>query len=169
MAGIGAVNGHMNNGSHTAAGHEINAQTAHQFVVAGGNPGPIHQGGDALAADLPDICHPAAVNFLPVGPLQAAADGVGGGAFRQGGVLDQRRAGVGTAFFVNGADLKNPLGQGAGFIEDHIARLGQGFQEIGAFHQDALGAGPPMPAKKLRGMLMTRAQGQLATKKVSAR
>ena len=28
---------------------------------------------------------------------------------------------------------------------------------------------PPMPAKKLRGMLMTSAQGQLMTRKVSAR
>ena len=28
---------------------------------------------------------------------------------------------------------------------------------------------PPMPAKKLRGMLMTRAQGQLMTRKVRAR
>ena len=28
---------------------------------------------------------------------------------------------------------------------------------------------PPMPAKKLRGMLITRAQGQLITRKVKAR
>ena len=49
----------------------------------------VHLGDDAVAADLLDIRHPAAVDLLAVGPLQALADGVGGGALRQSGVLQQ--------------------------------------------------------------------------------
>ena len=41
----------------------------------------------AVAAELLDIRDPVAVDSTAVGPLEAAADGVGGGALRQSGVF----------------------------------------------------------------------------------
>ena len=50
--------------------------------------------------------------------------------------------------------------QGVG-AQQHI-----GIQHLSLIH---IWEAPPMPPKKLRGMLMTSAQGQLITRKVSAR
>ena len=87
MAGIAAVNGHVDDGAGFVAVVVFHAQPLHELPVAAGNGVAIHQGGDALAADLLDIADPAAVQGLAVGGLQALGDGVGGGAFGQGGVL----------------------------------------------------------------------------------
>lgn len=42
---------------------------------------------------------------------------------------------------------------------------GKCFQIVGTFHQDTFRFAPPIPAKKLSGILMTSAQGQLITRK----
>ena len=67
----------------------LDAQLLHELAVARGDGVPVHLGGDAVAADLLNIRHPAAVDVLAVGLLQALADGVRGGALGQRRVFQQ--------------------------------------------------------------------------------
>ena len=66
-------------------------------------------------------------------------------------------------------DLEGTLGQGAGLIEDDDAGIGQLFQIGRALTRMPQAEAPPMPPKKLSGIEMTSAQGQLMTRKVRAR
>ena len=76
MTGIFAVDRDMQDRADAVAGDAVYAQLFHQLVVANGDLHPIDRGGQAVAADLLDIGHAAAVDRLAVGPLQALADGV---------------------------------------------------------------------------------------------
>ncbi len=87
---------------------------------------------------------------------------------RQSGVL-QRTFFWGMRVVVDAGDVKDALGQGAGLVKDYHTGFGEGLQIVGAFTSTPARLAPADPAKKLRGMLMTRAQGQLATRKVRAR
>ena len=49
---------------------------------------------------------------------------------------------------VDAVDLENALGQGAGLIKDHGLDLGQRFQIVGAFDQDAGPAGAADAARR---------------------
>ena len=49
---------------------------------------------------------------------------------------------------VDRIDFKDALGQGAGFVKDHISGLGQGFQIVGSLYQDAFPAGAADSRKK---------------------
>ena len=89
MAGIGSVNGDVNNGPHLPAGDVFNLKTVHQLVVSHSHNFFIHLGDNAVAADLLDVADPAAVQLETVSLLQALADGMGGGAFSQSGVRNQ--------------------------------------------------------------------------------
>ena len=129
----------MDDGAYAAAGHIVNAQPLHQLVIPGGNRDAIHKGGYAQAAQLLNLGNPAAVNLPAIGPLQTAADGVGGGTLRQSGILDQLF--VFHAAVVDAFHRKNALGKGTGFIENHTAGLGQSLQIVGALHQDTAAAG----------------------------
>ena len=167
MSGILPADGHVDDGAYAVTGDVRHAQPVHQLVVAGGYLHAVHFGDDAAAADLLNIRHPAAVDLPAIGPLQAFADGVAGSALRQSGVLHQLL--VLHLMMVDAVDLKHALGQGAGLVKDHRFGLGQSLQIVRALTSTPALLAPPMPAKKLRGMLMTRAQGQLATRKVRAR
>ena len=73
-----------------------------------------------------------------------------GPAFRQGGGLQQgvlRDAPGG----VQGGDGEAALGQGAGFVEDHRLRPGQGLQIVAALDQDAALAGSADAAEEAQG------------------
>ena len=121
----------------------------HELVVAGGHGVAIHLGQDAVAGDLLDLPHPAAVQGFAIGLLEALADGVGGGALRQGGVLQQPVLVHGGV--MDAGHLEDPLGEGAGLVKDHIVGLGEDLQVVGPLHQHPVLAGPPpMPAKKDR-------------------
>ena len=128
---------------------------------------PINRGGNAVTAEFFNICHAAAVDFLSVGLLQTLADGMRGRAFGQRRIFEQlcfvHRA------VMNGRDLKHAARQRTGLVENNDLCFGQGLQIVGALDQNALFAGPPIPAKKLNGMLMTNAHGQLTTRNDSAR
>ena len=149
MPGVGSINGHMDNGAGAVAVLIGDAQPLHELPVSGGQVDPVYLGGNALAGDLPDVRHPAPVQRLAVGLLQTFADGMGGGAFCQSRQLQEpmllQRA------VVYAGDLKDPLGQGAGLIEDHRIHLGQGFQVVGALDQYALPAGTADTGKEAQG------------------
>ena len=89
VAHVAAVHRDMDNGAHAVAGDEGDSQPVHELVVAGGHGTAVHGGGDALPADLLNVGHPGAVQLLAAGPLEAFADGVGGGGLGQSGVLQQ--------------------------------------------------------------------------------
>ena len=71
MAGIGAGDGHMNDGAGTVAGNVRNPEIGHKAVVAHGDIHAVHRRQDAVSAALLDVLHPAAVNLFAVGPLEA--------------------------------------------------------------------------------------------------
>ncbi len=129
----------MDDGADAVAVVVLDAELLHQLAVAGGDGVSIDLGVDAVAADLFNIGHAAAVDLLAVGLLQALADGMRGGAFRQRGVF-QKLLLVERAV-VNGGDLKDALRQRTGLVEDDDLRLGQRFEIVGALDQDALLAG----------------------------
>ena len=116
------------------AGDKGNPQLVHQLVVAGGHLLPVDLCDDAAARDFPDIRDAGAVDLFAVSPLEALADRVGGGAFGEGGVLEDFF--VFNFAVVDAAHLKVPLGQGAGLIEDDDSGLGEGFEIVGAFDED---------------------------------
>ena len=121
MTGIFAVDRDMQDRADAVAGDAVYAQLFHQLVVADGDLHPIDRGGQTVAADLLDIGHAAAVDRLAVGPLQALADGVRGGALGMRGQLDELL--VFQLVVVDAADLKYTLGQRTGLVEDHDLRL----------------------------------------------
>ena len=77
MARILAVNGHVNDRADAVAIDERNAVQLHQLAVARQHVMAVHFGGNALAADLLNVFHAAAVDGLAVGLLQALANGMG--------------------------------------------------------------------------------------------
>ena len=123
-----------------------NAELLHQLAVAGGDGVSIDLCFDAVAADLFNIRHAAAVDLLAVGLLEALADGMRGGALRQRGVF-QKLLLVERAV-VNGGDLKDALRQRTGLVENDDPRLGQRFEIVGAFDQNALLAGAADPGEE---------------------
>ena len=69
----------MDDGTYAVTRDIGDTQAVHQLVVAGSDLHAIHPGDNAVSAYLTDIADTAAVNLLAVGPLQAFADGMGGG------------------------------------------------------------------------------------------
>ena len=114
----------MDNGPRIVAVPVFNAQPLHELPVAAGHAVAVYRCGDTLAADLLNVRHPAPVQGLSVGGLQAFGNGMGGGAFRQGGVLQQPLLRQGIV--VDRRHLENASGQGAGFVKDHRIHIGQG-------------------------------------------
>ena len=116
VARVGPVHREMDDGAHAVAGNGLQPQPPHQLVVACGHWDAVHLGGDAVAADLLNVAHTVAVDGLAVGALEALADGVGGGTFRQRRVFQQLF--VFHLAVVNAADLENALRQRAGLVKD---------------------------------------------------
>ena len=72
---------------------------------------------------------------------------------------------------IGGQDLMDDevaLGNGPGLVKDDGADIFQLFDGNASLKQIPCFDAAPMPAKKLRGTLSTRAQGQLMTRKVKA-
>ena len=111
------------------------AQAVHQLAVARGDRDAVNLCGDAVAADFLDVADAAAVDLFAVGALQALADRVGGGALHQRGVFQNLF--VHQFVVVDAADLKDALGQGAGFIKDDNLGLRESLQIVGALDQHA--------------------------------
>ena len=115
---------HMDDGADAvaAACHAI-AQLLHQLAVAGGDGHAVHHRGHAVAADAPECpSRGCGRSHLPVGLLQALADGMRGGALGQRRVFEQlflRHRAV-----MHGADLKHALRQRAGLVEYDGLRSG---------------------------------------------
>lgn len=128
MSRVLAVNGHVDDRAGAVAVAVLNTQLFHQLAVARGDRVPVDRGGDAVAAELFDVRHAAAVNFLAIGLLQTLADGVRGGAFGQRRVFQQllfsQRA------VVDSRDLKHAARQRPGLVEHDDLRCGQGLQIV---------------------------------------
>ena len=116
----------------------FDAQLFHEFAVARGDCMPVDRGGDAVAAELFNVRHAAAVDLFSISLLQAFADGVRGGAFGQRRVFQQLR--LVHRVVVDGRDLKHALRQRAGLVEHDDLRLGQGLEIIRALDKNALPA-----------------------------
>ena len=130
--------------------------TFHEFLVAHGHGLAVDDRRDTLSSDLLDVAHTAMVDGLAIGLLQALADGVGGGAFGQDGHLDESAflfliGLLGVVDVVHGGHLKHAQGEGAGLVEDDGLHLGEGLQDVGAFHQDAFAAGTTDAGKERQG------------------
>ena len=135
VAGISAIDGHVDDGARAVAGDMLHPQPFHELVVSRGHLHAVHLGDDAIAADLLNVGNPAAVDFPAVGFPQTLADGMGGSALGQGGVLHQ--PGLVHLVVMDAVDLKHALRQGAGLVKDNRSGLGQDFQIIGALDQNA--------------------------------
>ena len=130
------VDGDVDDRADAVAADKRNAAQRHQLVVARQHGVAVHHGGNALAADLLNVAHAVAVDGLAVGALEALADGVRGGTFRQRRVFQQLF--VLHLAVVNAADLENALRQRAGFVKDDRFDLRQRFQIVRALNQHAL-------------------------------
>ena len=146
MSGVRPIHRQVNHRPHLMAGHSRNSQARHELVVARGHRDSAHLGQNPVAGNLLHLRDPAPVQFLAIGLLQALADGMGGGALRQRGILQKLALLHGGV--VNPHHFKDPLGQGPGFVKDHIAGLGQGLQIVGPLDQHAGLAGPPNAREK---------------------
>ena len=140
MPGVLPVERHMDDRARAAAGDERHAKLIHELVVARGDAHAIHRGEHSAAADLLDVGDAGAVGFLAVVAADALADGVGGGALGQSGVLDELV--VAERAVVDAADLEHAAGDGAGLVEDHGLDLGERLEIVRALDEDALPAGP---------------------------
>ena len=123
--GIAAIHSHMHRGADGLVRRSVNAQTRHEPPVARSHGSAVHHRGDALAADLPNIRHPAPVSLAAPGGKQALADGMGGCDLRQSGIFQ-------NFFFFHGgvadaAVAERAFRQGAGLVKYHGVHLGQGF------------------------------------------
>lgn len=121
-----------------------------------------------MAAQLLHIGDTVRIDLPAVSGLDAEGDGVLGPALGQRGSFHQLLL-AGALCGVDAGHFKGALGQGAGLVEHNDAGAGQLFQIGGTLTRMPQADAPPMPPKKLRGMLMTSAQGQLITRKVRAR
>ena len=137
----------MNDGADAVAVVIWNIVQRHELCVAGEDLVPVDLGGDALAADFFNVRYAAAVDLFAVGFLQTFADGVGGGALGERGVLEQlcfvHRA------VVDGSDLKHALRERAGFIEHDDFCIGEGFKIVGALEMARRSRGTPRLANRL--------------------
>ena len=88
----------------------------------------VHLGHDAVAADLLDVRHAAAVDRLAVGLLQALADRDGTRRISASAAYSSSFARV-QLVVVHGRDLEHALRQGAGLVKDDDLRLGQGLPD----------------------------------------
>ena len=149
VAGVLTVDGQMDDGADAMAVVPRNAQSVHELAVAHGYVGAVHLGGDAIAADLLHVRDTVAVDLAAVGPLEALADGMGGGALRQSGVLQNLLLGHGVV--VNAGDVKDALGQGAGLVKDHHTGFGEGLQIVGSLHQHTGPAGTAQSGEEAQG------------------
>ena len=145
MSGVIPVNGDMDNGAHAVAVDVLHTQAVHEFIVASSHLNAIHCGDHAAPADL-HVGDPVAVDLFAVGALQAFADGVGGGAFCQSGKLHQLL--IFHFAVMDAIDFKDALGESSGLVKDHGFGLGEGFQVVGALHQDTGMAGASNAGKK---------------------
>ena len=114
-----------------------------------------------MAADFLRIGNARCFDRLAVCAQQTLADRVRRDAFRQRSGR-QQIIGGNAVRRDDLVDVEHAFGHGTGFIKNHAVHFGQHFQIVGAFDQ-------PIPAKKLSGILMTSAHGQLITRNVSAR
>ena len=146
---ISAVHRHVDDGPDAAAFLVVQLQAAHQLVVSRGDTMAVDDSDDPLTADLFNLGDAAAVDLLPVCPLQALTDRVRGRALHQRRVFQQflvlHRA------VMDAADLKHPLRQCPGLVEHHRSDLRQGLQVIRPLDQDSLVAGPADPRKEAQG------------------
>ena len=89
MPHVFALYGNVNDGARAVAGTVWHAQMVHELSVARSHLPPIHGGDHAVAADLLNVFHAAAVDGLAVGLLQALANGMGRSALGQRRILHQ--------------------------------------------------------------------------------
>ena len=140
MPGVLPIDGHMDDRSRAVAVDKIYAQLLHELMVACGDRYTVDLRENAPAADLFNVRDAAAVDLFSVRLLQALADGMGRGALGKRRVLEKflllQRA------VVDGADLKDALGQGAGLIKDDGPDLRECLQVIRALDENAFLARP---------------------------
>ena len=149
VSGVLPVHRHVDDGTHAVTVVIRDAQLLHKLAVARRHRMTVHHRRDAVAAELLNVRHTAAVDGLAVGALEALADGMGGGALRQRRILQQLLL-VHVAV-VHRRDLEHAPGQGAGLVEHHGLYLRQCFQIVGALDEDTLVAGAADTGEEAQG------------------
>ena len=119
MAGIGAVDRHMDDRAGLMAFRAGNTQMIHQFHVAGGNLPSVDFHNHPAAADFLHFADPRQIERPAAGIADADSDRMGRGGFGKGRVFQQFLFRKGTV--VDRRDLKMAHGQGAGLVKDHGA------------------------------------------------
>ena len=139
VSGVFAVHRHVNDRAHAVTVLIGDPQLVHQLGVARRHSHAVHSRRHAVAADLLDVGHAAAVDRLAIGLLQAPADGMRRGALGQRGVLDQlfilQRA------VMHAAHLKHAARQRAGLVKHDGPDPRERLKIVRALDQYALPAG----------------------------
>ncbi|CUN71746.1 Uncharacterised protein [Flavonifractor plautii] len=149
MAQVDPIGGHVDGGAYPVTGVPAHADVLHQLVVAGADLAAVHCGPHAPAGQLLHIGYPGGIQFLAVGLLERAGDGVVGVALRQGGQLQKLR--LAAVVGMDGGDVKHAAGQSAGLVKDHEFRFGQYLQIVAALYQNTVFRGPADAAEEGQG------------------
>ena len=149
VSGVLPVHRHVDDGTHAVTVVIRDAQMLHELAVARRHWMTVHHRRDAVAAELLNVRHTAAVDGLAVGALEALTDGMGGGALRQRRILQQLLL-VHVAV-VHRRDLEHAPGQGAGLVEYHGLYLRQRLQIVGTLDEDTLVAGAADTGEEAQG------------------
>ena len=134
MPGVFAVHRHVDDGAGPMAVPVGDTHTLHQLAAAGLDQPSIHPGAHAVARDILGAGDTRGVDFLMIGLPQGAGDRMIGIAFCQSRQLEQPvlRQDIG----VHGGDGEGSFRQGAGLVEHHDLRPGQGLQVIAPLDQN---------------------------------
>ena len=146
MSCIVIINSNVNNGTSAMTFSICYIKLIHQLVITYSYRFSIYLGHNTMTADFLNICNSISVYLTLMGSLQTQAYGMRGSTFCQGCIFQQLF--LGQSIVMYGANLKNAVSQGAGFVENHIFCLGQGFQIIGALNQNSLLAGATNTGEK---------------------
>ena len=136
MAGIHAIDSHMNNGAHAGAAMPLGTHSIHQLGIAHTHSLPIDPGSDALAGYLLYIGNQTTVDgFIGERFTQRGTYRMGGKVLYVGGQV-QQVVGV-EVVGMHGLDIELPAGKRTRLVEHHGIYLVQRVYIITALDKDA--------------------------------
>ena len=158
----------MNHCTYTGIFRISQVQALHQLCIAGCHLSAVHFGSYTMSADFLHVTDVRGIQFFSISILQALADGMAGITLRISSILQQFFL-CETLTGIDARYIEYTFGQGTGLVKYHILSLRQCLQIVGSLHQNTTGTCCSDSSEERRGMEMTSAQGQLITRKVSAR
>ena len=146
VSGVGAVDGHVDDGAAMLAGMPGGAFGLHEFAVAHSHALAVHGGDDAMAGGLLDALYAAVIGLIGIGVAQRHGNGMRGVALHVRGQVQEFL--LVNDFRMHGCYFKYAFGEGSGLVEDHSLNLGQGVYQVGALDEDTLAGGASQAAEE---------------------